>query len=125
MPGQGDAAQLDWRALLAQVGHHYALGRRAQHRALEAIETAQADDRIDFGMALENFGTRLRETSGHNDPRVRIEPARAPRDPQTLAIGAIGNGAGIDDVDVGGLVEFAAHQAERAEARLDNRRIVL
>ena len=108
MPGQGHAAQLDRRAFLAQIGNHHALGRLAHHRALEIVEPAEADDRIDLAMAFESFGTRLRETSGHDDSSIRIEAARAARDAQAFAIGAIGNRAGVDDIDIGGLVELAA-----------------
>src|SRR5271163_2633721 len=76
-------------------------------------------------MFRKNLGTRLRETAGHDDAGIGIGPARAARNAQAFAVRAIGNGAGVDDIDVGGFVELAAIESERAEARLDDGRIVL
>ena len=53
---------------------------------------------------------------GHDHARLGIEAPRAPREPQTFRVGAIGHRAGVDDIDVGGLVELAALHARARRA---------
>src|SRR5690242_5871852 len=68
---------------------------------------------------------RLCQASGHDHPSIGVESPRAPRKLETLGVSAIRHGAGIDDIDIRSLVEIATLHAERTEARLDYRRVVL
>src|ERR1700683_5460183 len=125
MPCQRDAAELDRCALLAQIRYHHAFGRGAEDRTLQIIEAPEAHDRIDLAMTFQHLRTRLRQTSRHYNSRVRIQAPGAPREADTFHVGAIGYGARVNDIDVGGLVELASHEAARTESRFDYCRIVL
>jgi len=78
MSGESHASKLDRRAFFAKVRNHHPLGRVTHHRALQVVEPAEAYDSIYLVMAFEGLGTRLREASGHDYARVRVQPARAP-----------------------------------------------
>src|SRR5215469_1315600 len=116
---------LDRRLLPAQIRDHHALDRAQSHRTLELVEPSKPDDGVDFGCLSQNIRARLRQASGHHDARLGIEPARTPRKPQAFDVGAIGNRASIDDINVGAIGELATRHAARAQSRLKYRRIVL
>ena len=111
VPVEGHCGHFDRRLFFAQVGDHHALTGSGSHGALEVVEPAKPDYSIDLRCFRQNVRIRLRQASRHDDARVRIEPPRSPRDPKTLTVGAIGNRAGVDDINVGLFSEFAANHA--------------
>jgi hypothetical protein len=125
MTVQRDRGQFNRPLFLAQIRDHHALARSRSRCAFEVVEHPESDHGINLRRFREHVGTRLRQASGHNHAGIRIEPPRAPRDTQALRVGAIGDRAGVDDIDVGLLAELAAFHPARAKPRLDDRRIVL
>src|ERR1700688_4553955 len=69
---QRDSAELDWRALFAEVCNHHPLCSFAQGGAFEVVGTAQSHHGVDLGRSGEHGGIGLREASGHHHTRVWI-----------------------------------------------------
>src|SRR5713101_3923096 len=125
MAFEGDRAEFDRRPLLAQVRDHHALLRASGDGALEIVEASEPDYRVDLARTGQHVRIRLREAPGHNHTSAGIEPPRTARKSEALRVGAVGHRARIDDIDVGGFVELATFHPQRAETRLDYRRIIL
>src|SRR5712664_3608070 len=125
MAFEGDRAEFDRRPLLAQVRDHHALLRASGDGALEIVEASASDYRVHPARTVQHVRIRLREAPRHNHASAGIEPPRTARKSEALRVGAVGHRAGIDDIDVGGFVELATFHSQRAETRLDYRRIIL
>ena len=64
-------------------------------------------DEIDLGAPSEAVRVALGEASRHGEDRSRILAAETPYQPERVAVGALGDGTGVEDDDVGGLVRDA------------------
>ena len=57
-----------------------------------------------------------RKASRHGEKRAGILPAKAPQEPESVAVGAMGDGAGVHDKDVGGISGTDAGQPRPRES---------
>ena len=72
-------------------------------------------DEIDLGAPREAVRVAFREASRHDEERGGVLPAEAPQQPERVAVGALRDGAGVHDQDVGGLSGTHARKARGLE----------
>jgi hypothetical protein len=66
-----------------------------------------AKDEIDLSHTSQFFGLRLGVTTGHDDRRIGRQAPRPPDRVPAAGVALSGDGAGVDDIEAGLLVESA------------------
>src|SRR5262249_21326705 len=111
-------------ALAADVAEKYLLRRLLFDAAEEIVHAVEADDVVDIRDARDFVGAHLRVAAGDEHARGGTAALRAPDELPRLPIGAVGDGAGVDDVKIR-LVLERDNRVPSLQPRLDHGGVVL
>ena len=92
---------LDHRARPPSAGRRRGVRLLNTEDVEEAHLAAVVDDQIDFGHGFELLGRAVRVTPRRDDLRAGVAPLGPPQHLARLAVGDVGDGAAIEDEDVG------------------------
>jgi hypothetical protein len=122
--GQSPGAEHRHAALALNVADRNLLRGTLLDTAEKVVHAVEADDVVDIRYARHFVRAHLRVAAGDEDAGGGTPPLRAPDELPRLPIGAVGDGAGVDDVEIR-LVLERDDRVPPFQTRLDNGGIVL
>ena len=93
-PGGGDIGKF-------LVGR-WRISREGAEQSREGGWFPDPEPMVHLGHGLSGFGGRFGETAGHHEDRVRVLPPESAGQRTGIPVGPAGDGAAVDDQDVGG-----------------------